>query len=47
MLNFGHTFAHAIESSLEKNLGKRKEVLDMEKLWDWDYYVRFIILMEK
>lgn len=27
MLNFGHTFAHAIESSLEKNLNSKKEIL--------------------
>ncbi len=27
MLNFGHTFAHAIESSLDKNLKNKKEIL--------------------
>lgn len=27
MLNFGHTFAHAIESSLDKNLNNKKEIL--------------------
>ena len=27
MLNFGHTFAHAIESSLDNNLTNEKEIL--------------------
>ena len=27
MLNFGHTFAHAIESSLDNNLTNRAEIL--------------------
>ena len=27
MLNFGHTFAHAIESSLDKNITNKKEIL--------------------
>ena len=27
MLNFGHTFAHAIESSLDNNLSNQKEIL--------------------
>ena len=27
MLNFGHTFAHAIESALDNNLKNKKETL--------------------
>ena len=27
MLNFGHTFAHAIESSLDNNLSNKTEIL--------------------
>ena len=27
MLNFGHTFAHAIESSLDNNLSNKGEIL--------------------
>ena len=45
MLNFGHTFAHAIEMAIENNL--RKDFIRHVKRLELEYYVNYIMQIKK